>query len=262
MKKIVLFDMDGTLTPPRQELDRELLKPLKALVNFCQIGVVTGSDIEYLNQQLHYLLINSEIRYKAHLLPCNGTKHYIPPQYNHQSHELIYESCLKKEIGKNNFNRVMRILIDYQNHISSHYQFPLTGHFISYRNSMINWSPIGRNANIDERGEFVHMDKNFPSGEFRKIIVDQLREEFRNIHLNLTVKMGGETSFDIYPLGWDKTHSLKHFKDYDVWFVCDKCDNDGNDREIYEKLQPDRSFKVSNTKETKKIIYNLISMFG
>ena len=30
----------------------------------------------------------------------------------------------------------------------------------------------------------------------------------------LQIKLCGETSFDIYPRGWDKTFALQHFEDY------------------------------------------------
>tara|TARA_R110002096_G_scaffold74814_5_gene177108 strand:+ start:456 stop:1253 length:798 start_codon:yes stop_codon:yes gene_type:complete len=257
MKKIVLFDMDGTLTPPRQPLDLNLLGSLKVLTHYSDIGIVTGSDINYLKEQLKIVLENSRIRYKLHLLPCNGTKHYAPPSYNHEEHKLIYKKDFKKEIGKKKFHILMKLLIEYQNHISNHYEFPLTGHFISYRGSTINWCPIGRNATQQERDEFVELDRNFNKLNFRKVLLDQLRQEIINLNLNVTVKLGGETSFDIYPNGWDKTHSLIHFPNYRKWFIGDRCYEGGNDEEIYKHLLPN-SFSVENTQQTLDLINNVL----
>ncbi len=258
MKNIVLFDMDGTLTLPRQSLDAELLAPMKVLTHFTDIGIVTGSDIDYLKNQLHFLLINSRIRYNLHLLPCNGTKHYTPPSFNHEEHKLVFEKSFKEEIGKNNFYRVMKILIDYQNHLCSHFQIPLTGHFISYRESMINWSPIGRNASMEDRSKFIDFDEGFAQGNFRNIVLEQLKEEFKNINLDVTIKLGGETSFDIYPKGWNKTYALQHFPEQTVWFVGDKCHNGGNDEEIYNELSPDNSFAVKSPKQTRELIQEIL----
>ena len=257
MKKIVLFDMDGTLTPPRQELVYKLLGPLKTLSHYCEIGVVTGSDMDYLQQQIELLLINTQIRYKLHLLPCNGTKHYSPPMYNHEKHKLVLEKKFKDKIGKKSFNLLMKILIEYQNHLSYHYEFPLTGHFISYRESMINWCPIGRNAEIEEREEFINLDKNFRTKQFRKIILEQITEEVKNLHLDVTVKLGGETSFDIYPTGWDKTFALQHFPNYKIWFIGDKCHAGGNDEEIFKALNPN-SFSVETPEQTEEILTNIL----
>jgi len=257
MKKIVLFDMDGTLTPPRGSLDTLLLTPLKVVANHAEIGVVTGSDIDYMREQIKFLLDNSYLRYKLHLLPCNGTKHYPPPSYRHESHSLGSEVAFKQHIGKNNFNRIMKILVDYQNYICGHFEIPLSGHFISYRGSMINWCPIGRSANTEERNSFIAFDNNYPSGHFRRILLDQLTQEFNNIGLNIKVKLGGETSFDIYPSGWDKTYALKHFKGYRAWFLGDRCYEGGNDEEIYKLLLPD-SYSVESTKETAEILQKII----
>ena len=52
MKKIVLFDMDGTLCLSRQFLDMDLFAPLKTISQYSHIGVVTGSDMEYIQNQL------------------------------------------------------------------------------------------------------------------------------------------------------------------------------------------------------------------
>ncbi len=257
MKKIVLFDMDGTLTPPRKPLDPLLLTPLKVIVRYADIGIVTGSDYDYVKNQLKHLMENSYIRYKLHLLPCNGTKHYTPPSYNHEEHKLKSEINFKENIGENNFNRIMKILIDYQNYICSHFEIPLTGHFISYRGSMINWSPIGRSASPKDREKFKNFDHGYPNGLFRKILLQQLVEEFDNIGLNITVKLGGETSFDIYPKGWDKTYSLKHFPEYKAWFLGDRCYEGGNDEEIYRLLLPN-SYSVESTEQTRETLQKII----
>tara|TARA_Y100001973_G_C5162150_1_gene314126 strand:- start:465 stop:1277 length:813 start_codon:yes stop_codon:yes gene_type:complete len=258
MKNLVLFDMDGTLTPPRQALDYNLLAPLKVLTSYCDIGIVTGSDINYLRQQLKQLLENSRIRYNLHLLPCNGTKHYAPPSYTHEQHKLIFEKDFLEEVGRKNFQRIMKVLIDYQNHISTHFEIPLTGHFISYRNSMINWSPIGRNSKTEDREKFINFDKGFSRGHFRSIVLEQLKEEFKNLNLKITCKLGGETSFDIYPTGWDKTFALSHFPNKNIWFLGDKCHEGGNDEEIYKALLPNNSFSVESPEETCQIIKNII----
>lgn len=89
--KMVLFDMDGTLTPPRKEFDIDLLPALRELSLISDIGIVTGSDHTYVLQQMRLLIENSELRYKLHILPCNGTKYYPPPQSATHKHELVYQ---------------------------------------------------------------------------------------------------------------------------------------------------------------------------
>ena len=44
MKHIVLYDMDGTLTPPREPLEESMVPVLEQLSEVAKIGIVTGSD--------------------------------------------------------------------------------------------------------------------------------------------------------------------------------------------------------------------------
>ena len=72
--------------------------------------------------------------------------------------------------------------------------------------------------------------------------------------------MGGDTSFDIYPTGWDKTYALQHFQDRTVWFVGDRCEENGNDKTIYDALQKhNRSFKTNGVDNTREIMLEIIS---
>jgi len=253
-KHIVLFDMDGTLTEPRDKFDNKLLDPLRELSKYSEIGVLTGSDIDYVEQQLKPLLRFSEIRYKLHLLPCNGTKHYIPPTFARDEYQLVHEMNMKKHLGDICFRQLMMILSSAQESMC-YTKIPLTGHFISYRGSMVNWCPIGRNANSQDRQEFMKIDKSvFPS--LRKREMDKIKYKINlRCRNKITVKLGGETSFDIYPDGWNKTYALKHFKDYTCWFVGDKCGDGGNDKEIYDLLMMNRrAFSTSDPSKTALII--------
>ena len=64
MKNIVLYDMDGTLTPPRESLEESLIPILESLSEVAEIGIVTGSDFDYLKQQVGLLLEHPKIRKK------------------------------------------------------------------------------------------------------------------------------------------------------------------------------------------------------
>ena len=76
--------------------------------------------------------------------------------------------------------------------------------------------------------------------------------------IKASAALGGSTSIDIYPKGWDKTYVVNHLDRYqNIYFVGDKCDPGGNDFELYEFLKGDeacKSFKTSDPFETEKII--------
>lgn len=250
--------MDGTLTPPRKSLEESLVPVLENLSEVAEIGIVTGSDFDYLKQQVGALLEHSKIRKKLHLLPCNGTKHYYPPK-NNKDHQLISSNDMLKELGRRNFQQLMLILIEQQQSFASD-RFPLTGHFINYRGSMINWCPIGRNATSEDRQFFVEYDASYQP-TLRERYIERLQHYIglKRI-LNVEVKLGGDTSFDIFPTGWDKTYALKHFPFYNYWFVGDRCGHNGNDKEIYDLLKAqNRAYETTSPKETGEITKRIIN---
>jgi phosphomannomutase len=249
--------MDGTLTPPRESLDESLVPVLEDLSEVAEIGIVTGSDFEYLKQQVGLLIEHPRIRKKLHLLPCNGTKHYYPPK-NNNDHQLVSHNDMARELGRFHFQNLMMILIEQQMNFANE-RFPLTGHFINYRGSMINWCPIGRNANSEERQFFVDYDNSFEP-TLRERYLDRVRH-YINIKriLNVEIKLGGDTSFDIFPSGWDKTYALKHFPFYNHWFVGDRCGPNGNDKELYDFLKhQNRSYETNSPQETGEITKAII----
>ena len=250
-RDIVLFDMDGTLTEARQPFASFLSSPLWSLGYVADIGIVTGSDMNYVEEQLHELIVKHSIRYHLHILPCNGTKWYKPPQFPVENHELVYDVNMESEIGKEKYRKLMEILIQLQAELTD-YDIPLSGHYISARGSMINWCPIGRSANDKQRNYFKKFDKN---SNLRRQAFMKLRLLLdSNDMQNVIVKLGGDTSFDIYPVGWDKTYALRHFSGKNVWFVGDRARSPkGNDYEIFQACGR-RSFHTSGPKETLEII--------
>lgn len=62
----------------------------------------------------------------------------------------------------------------------------------------------------------------------------------------LKYSIGGQISFDVFPVGWDKTYCLRYLKEYEeVYFFGDKTYEGGNDYEIYELMKEQgRGFSV------------------
>jgi len=257
---LVLFDVDGTLTEARQSIDKNVLLALRELARYAEIAFVTGSDMEYIKEQLWPVLNDSIVRSNCHLLPCNGTKYFIPHAEENLLFHEIHNVSMERHIGEDIFNKILNKLCTLQGEIvqNADYTIPLSGHFIQNRESMINWCPIGRNATPEQREEFAKMDKEY---KIRSKYFDVLCDFVKNNEFDATIKLGGNTSFDIYPKGWDKTYALSHFEegDWDFWFVGDRCGVGGNDYEIFNFLKPKRrAFETGSPEETIEIIDNYI----
>jgi len=257
MKKIVLFDMDGTLTPARQPITWDMIRKLIDLQKSgFEIGIVTGSDLEYIRQQCESFFSHIALdKTTIHLMPCNGTKYY---RIHNGEFSKVYEKNMREELGESNWRRMIRIITNLQlSLINGNRHIPITGHFINYRGSTLNWCPIGRQASSSDRESWVLWDKH---GWIRHKWLKTIREEFDNSGLkNVVIKMGGDTSFDIYPEGWDKTYAFKIFDKYDkIYFVGDRCGPNGNDREAYQ-LAGDLGFATKCPKQTIDIIDKIIT---
>ena len=258
---LVLFDVDGTLTESRQMISKDMIEALRELSHTTEIGLLTGSGLEYIKEQLWPLFADREISINCHVLPCNSTEYYIPNPDSPGSFIEIFRTSMEDKVGFEKFQLIMKTIISQQAKIAeADYDIPFTGHHFQNRGSMINWSPIGRNANNGSRQQFIAMDKTYQIRSrhinmFRRLMLDEGVED-------VVIKLGGDTSFDIYPAGWDKTFALKHFpeSDWDVIFVGDRCGPNGNDHELYEHLRrQERSFETSGPEETIEIIDTYIN---
>ena len=254
--------MDGTLTEPRKNLDNSMLDAISLLAQYADIGIVSGSPMEYIQEQCGLIFNNFNERWLQDLtiMPCNGTQKYTWSNDRWHPQTLL---DMRGHIGEKTFNLLMVELIEAQylcSLTSAHYGYKMTGHHISYRDSMVNWSPIGRNANSEDRELFTTADikHNIRTKSFNKLIK---REELTE---KLAFSLGGSTSIDIYPHGWDKTYALNHYDTSDrIWFIGDRClAPHGNDKPLYDKINqvnPGCAIETSGPTETIKLIQGIIS---
>jgi|TARA_R110001592_G_scaffold3231_3_gene18150 phosphomannomutase len=254
-KSIVLFDMDGTLTEPRASIQENMIVAIVNLLESSEVGIVTGSDSDYVFQQCKSLFENKHIdKTKLHLYPCNGTK-VFKWSIEAGSYEEVYSIGMIEELGQDAYNSILSSCLEYQACIATIHNLPYTGTFLHYRGSMLNWCPIGRSANLEQRSAWIKEDKSYKLREhFHRLLVRDINKAC----IQATVALGGSTSFDIYPTGWDKTYVTKHLVDYGMTFVGDKCTGTGNDKTLYDLLQPTDAYETKNPEMTIELINSII----
>lgn len=261
MKTVFLFDLDGTLCKSRKPVTKKLVSLLTEVNKNYELGILTGSDLDFLKEQCKDLFKSLGYEQKVYALACNGTKSFSV-SLNSKSiveYNLIKEENLRERIGEENFKTVMCELIYEQTESMIDYDFPLTGNFITYRGSTINWCPVGRCANDEDRAIFKKEDKE---KNIRATHVESIKRAFSENNVDgLIINVAGDTSFDIYPTGWDKTYAMQFFEDYDVYFWGDRMTEGGNDYTMHMRRDVN-SFPVENPNETyksvKKVIKNLL----
>ena len=220
MKKVVLLDMDGTITPPRKPIEDAMVSALNAMIDGgYELGIVSGSNLEYMDEQLEAWDRWKNNCKKIHKYPVNGTQG-LDMQREYTDFEWRW---LLDAIGS--ADKRMRISLGGQ-------YIRTPDEIMQNRGSALNWCPIGRDANDKQRNFFIHLDAAF---NFRKNFIEQVKCH-PLFHEKTVIKLGGQTSFDIYPSGWDKSYVFKDFQDFErVYFIGDKCEPMGNDHEGYVK---------------------------
>lgn len=214
---LALFDVDGTLTYPRKDITPEMLQFLQELRKVVAVGVVGGSDLVKISEQLG----KSAVLDYDYLFSENGLVAY-------KAGKLIGNQSMQSHLG----DEKLKELINFALHYIADLDIPIKrGTFIEFRMGMLNVSPIGRNCSQEERDEFERYDKIH---NVRKTFVEVLKKKFADF--SLTFSIGGQISFDVFPRGWDKTFCLQFVeKEFsEIHFFGDKTYQGGNDYEIFE----------------------------
>ncbi|EJD48020.1 phosphomannomutase [Auricularia subglabra TFB-10046 SS5] len=218
--KICLFDVDNTLSLARQPATKEMLDILHELRKKTVIGFVSGSDIVKIAEQLGPYGASALERFDF-AFGENGLTAYRLGQ------QLASQSFIQF-VGEERYKKLVNFIL----HYLADLDLPIKrGTFVEFRNGMINVSPIGRNATIQERLDFQAYDKIHG---VREAFVKVLKEKFPDY--GLTFSIGGQISFDVFPNGWDKTYCLRHVEKEafdEIHFFGDRTSPGGNDYELY-----------------------------
>ena len=175
-----IFDVDGTLTPSRQQIDPEFLLLMMFFAAKHDVYLVTGSDRDKTLEQIGVDLYNAVKR----VYNCSGSDVY-------EQDKNVYRDEWKLPFD------VERFLFDELDYS----QFPMrNGNHIERRPGGVNFSILGRDEDSQlGREEYVRWDKETNE---REDIVDRIKKSFPG----LTVVLGGQTGIDIGPYEIGRAH--------------------------------------------------------
>tara|TARA_Y100000385_G_C13064554_1_gene626084 strand:- start:1150 stop:1857 length:708 start_codon:yes stop_codon:yes gene_type:complete len=217
-----IFDVDGTLTPSRQHIDKDFKK---FFLDFCgsnDVFLVTGSDYAKTLEQL-----GEEICHKVKVI------------YNCSGNDVW-------SLGVNLYSKEWKVPQELDSLFNGWLQassFPLrTGNHIEHRPGCANFSIVGRNCTLGERKLYIKHDLD---NRERESIAHQINSDFKDI----TASVGGETGIDIYPTGWDKGQIIHEFNSFDkLYFFGDKTEPGGNDEPLAKLIK--QTFQVKDWQDT------------
>ncbi|KAK6012852.1 hypothetical protein OSTOST_21970 [Ostertagia ostertagi] len=215
-KTVLVFDVDGTLTPARQKMHEDIRQFMMRVRQHVPVAVVGGSDLakncRTVGRKSRRLFLNRII---SSSLPFTLLSRF---DFVFSENGLVGfkgKQMLpsKIHIGEEKLQKLINFVLRYFSEIT----LPVKrGNF---RRGMLNFSPIGRSCSQAERDQFVVYDKEH---KIREKFVKALEEKFSEYGLCFVI--GGQISVDAYPVGWDKTYCLQFIeKDFDtIHFFGDK----------------------------------------
>ena len=217
MKRLVAFDLDGTLAESKQPLQAPMGEALSGLLDVADVAVISGGDWPQFEKQVASRLPSKADRTRLWLMPTTGTKLY---RFSGGSWNAVYAE-LFDEAEK------YRILEAFDASLDTTGFKPgkTWGERIEDRGSQITFSALGQEAPLAEKEKW---DPDFAK---RKVIQADLRERLPTMSIN----MGGATSIDVTQKGVDKAYGLKKLRDEsevrldEMIFIGDAIFPGGND---------------------------------
>jgi HAD superfamily hydrolase (TIGR01484 family) len=239
MKKLIVFDLDGTLAESKSSLDAEMARLLNSLLGIVKVSVISGGNWSQFEKQVLANLSHDERLKNLCLLPTCGTKFY---QYGSDWKLLYSEDFTDEEKTK--------IISSLKQATESPDLKPQQtwGDIIEDRGSQITFSGLGQHAPLEEKEKW---DPDFSKRKRIKALLDTFIPEF-------SVRLGGATSIDVTKHGIDKAYGIRKLRDVlgiaieEMIFIGDAVFPGGNDYPAKEAGA--LSIEVKDPHETKRVI--------
>ena len=222
MKKLVAFDLDGTLALSKQALKDDMGETLADLLTVADVAVISGGDWPQFQKQVASRLPERADRDRLWLMPTTGTKLYV---HRDGAWKTIYAELFDDA-------EKQKIIAAFGQSLEATGFVPeqTWGERIEDRGSQITFSALGQQAPLEAKETW---DPDFAK---RKVIQADLRQRLPGLAIN----MGGATSIDITREGVDKGYGLRKLAAEsgiqlgEMLFIGDAIFPGGNDYPAHE----------------------------
>lgn len=239
MKKVVAFDLDGTLAESKSPITDRMATLLNQLLENFHVCVISGGKFEQFDKQLLANLNLSPIKLeRLHLMPTCGTRYYKYDVAQEEWEQVYAEDFTEKEKSK-----IVKALNEGVDRLGYREKKPW-GELVEDRGSQITFSALGQEAPVDakEAWDPDHSKK----ASLRDCVADLIPE--------FEVRSGGTTSIDVTKLGIDKAYGMGKLMEIldisknDILFLGDRLNEGGNDYPV--KAMGIDSLEVSDWHDT------------
>lgn len=244
MKKLLAFDMDGTLALSKQPLDAEMGELLAQLSKVAMVAVISGGDWPQFEKQVVSRLPDEADKAAIYILPTTGTKMY---HWQDNQWTQLYADLFTEEEGQK-IRTSLKEAVEEAGFAGEQTWGPQ----IEDRGSQVTFSALGQEAPLGPKDAWDHDRKK--REKLQSILQGKLPE--------LSINIGGATSIDITRKGIDKAYGLRRLAELtgvaheDILFLGDAIFPGGNDYPA--KAMGLDTVRVRDVEETKAVLQGVI----
>jgi len=230
MKKIIAFDLDGTLAPSKSHFDPRMVALFDRLLAKYHVCVISGAKYELFQRQfLSQITAEPDSLERLHLLPTTGTRYY-------RFKNGVWHMEYSEDFTTKEKQRIIKALEEGWDEAGTKIE-KTYGPILEDRESQITLSPLGQEvvAELGDKGLELK-EKWDPDMKIRMKVANVVQQKIP--HFN--VKVAGLTSIDVTIPGVDKAYGMKKlmtatgFPKEEILFVGDKIMPGGNDYPVEE----------------------------
>lgn len=246
-KKVIIFDLDGTLTQSKMALDQEMSFLFCRLLEKKRVMIIGGGDLTQFHQQFlkHFDCPKEKLK-NLIIAPTSGSSMY--ENKNSQWLKVYRHTLTAKEKKK--------ISIAFKDAFRDiRYRRPKKtyGKVIEDRESQITFSALGQKTPLMAKEKWNQESDIRPS---LKSAIEKYLPEFE-------VRLGGLTSIDITKKGIDKAYGVRQFAKLlkipikEMAYIGDALYKGGNDAVV--KKTKIATLQVKELEDTKFFVRSLLS---
>lgn len=248
-KKIIVFDLDGTITPSKSPMDEEMASLFSQILDRMMIAVITGGGFERFEAQFQALQCSPQQRRKLFFFPTTGTRFY--------KFTDAWEQVYADEMSVEERQKIMRAFEQAYADIDYHHPEKIYGEVVEDRGTQVTFSACGQDAPLEVKMAFKEA-----YDDRRLALADAVRAHLPDFE----VKVPGVTSIDITRKGIDKGYGIEKIEEHlgisvsEMVFVGDALYEGGNDHPVIRTGI--ETVSVKDPEETKAVLRQWLTEMG
>jgi len=254
-RKLIAFDLDGTLAPSKSPLPDRIGELLGRLLDHYEVCVISGGKFGQFEKQLLKGLNADPSRLeRLHLMPTCGTRYY-----KYDIVQKDWQQVYAEDFSAAEKTKIIDALTQSVTELG-YVEKETWGETMEDRGSQITWSALGQDI-VDHLGseEGVHRKEAWDPDNKKK---NAIRERTAQMLPEFEVRVGGITSVDITKPGIDKAYGMRKLMELlqigksEILFIGDRIMEGGNDYPV--KVMGIDTIQISKWEETALVVEAIV----